>query len=346
VETDSKAPERLEGLVADLNGGLHTSIDETDLRTDLTVAQLAQLTVPYGGFFEFGEGGQHVQVTVVPHPATDCQPTVNVTGSGTFKVDCAGTFHDGTVTVNGNTTQDASTLQFYGKGQVAGEPFAVQPGDRTVPVPDDVAATLTTLKVPTDQVSFTIRLTGPASAPVAVMVTKDDCPLPPVNCTDGTTVPAGQTCPPVKCPDGSTVPNGQTCPQPPPPVNCADGSQVPSGLSCPPVKCADGTSVPNGQVCQAQTVVVVVTPPPAAPPPVAQTPPAAPPPPAETAQTPTAKDNGLPSTGILPLDNHSGTSLRSIAITVMTLLAIGLGLSCIDEGQRRRIKQLIRVRNR
>jgi len=38
---------------------------------------------------------------------------------------------------------------------------------------------------------------------------------PPVQCPDGTTVPAGQSCPvqpPVQCPDGTTVPAGQSCP--------------------------------------------------------------------------------------------------------------------------------------
>jgi len=58
---------------------------------------------------------------------------------------------------------------------------------------------------------------------------------PPVQCPDGSTVPAGQSCPvapPVQCPDGSTVPAGQSCPVAPP-VQCPDGSTVPAGQSCP-----------------------------------------------------------------------------------------------------------------
>ena len=36
--------------------------------------------------------------------------------------------------------------------------------------------------------------------------------LPDVECADGTTVPAGETCAAVECADGTTVPNGETCP--------------------------------------------------------------------------------------------------------------------------------------
>ena len=58
---------------------------------------------------------------------------------------------------------------------------------------------------------------------------------PPVQCEDGTTVPAGQFCPvqpPVQCEDGTTVPAGQSCPVQPP-VQCEDGTTVPAGQSCP-----------------------------------------------------------------------------------------------------------------
>lgn len=53
---------------------------------------------------------------------------------------------------------------------------------------------------------------------------------PPVDCPDGSQVPAGETCPeppppppPVQCPDGSVLPAGSTCPDlPPPPIGSVD----------------------------------------------------------------------------------------------------------------------------
>jgi hypothetical protein len=91
-------------------------------------------------------------------------------------------------------------------------------------------------------------------------------PPPPIQCPDGTTVPADQTCPtPVttpstkQCPDGSTVPADAGCPTTTKTTHqCPDGSTIPADQPCPtnpgttsepPKPCPDGTTVPADQTC-------------------------------------------------------------------------------------------------
>ncbi len=73
---------------------------------------------------------------------------------------------------------------------------------------------------------------------------------------------------PVQCPDGSTVPAGQTCPVKPAQVNCPQGSPTPQAASLdqcapvPPTNCPPGSvsaNVPAGQQCGAPTNAVAMS---------------------------------------------------------------------------------------